>query len=67
MVDVKRVVVVLLVVTLILSVISIVFNVVIFKVKSSDNGSGIKPNPSNSGQIGLFVEGNDYNVERDNG
>ena len=57
MADVKRVIVILLIITLVLSAISVVFNLMIYNIKSDDSLS-IKRPSSNAGNIGLSVEGN---------
>lgn len=54
MADLKRVIVVLLVVTLVLSAVSVVFNLMIYNMKSSDNREVIPS--SNSGNLGFVVE-----------
>lgn len=56
----QKVVMVLLVITLLLSAISVVFNLMIYKMNAKDY-KNVKPSStsaSNSGNIGLFVEGN---------
>lgn len=58
MVKLQKFVVVLLVLTIVLSTVSVIFNLIIFKM-SLDNNNAIKSYfSSNSGAIGLVVEGN---------
>lgn len=57
MVGLQRVVVVLLVLTLVLSLVSVVFNVMIYKMKSSNLSPVKKVSSSNSGDLGFVVEG----------
>mgnify|MGYP001601445598 FL=1 len=64
MVDLKRVVLVLIVITLILSAVSVVFNLMIYNMKSSDDG--VKPS-SKSGNLGLIVESNVQEAQNGNG
>ncbi|MEK6894132.1 MAG: hypothetical protein AABX10_01585 [Nanoarchaeota archaeon] len=66
MADFKRVVVVLLVITLVLSAVSVVFNLMIYNMKSSNNNELVVPS-SNSGNLGLVVEGNVQEVQNGNG
>lgn len=66
MVGFKRLVGVLLIVTIILSVVFITLNVTIFNLFSLDS-SGVEKFPSNSGNIGLIVEGSNKNIGGDNG
>lgn len=60
MANLRRVVVVLLVITLVLSAVSVVFNLMIYNMKSVDQKETRK-NPSNVGNVGFVVEEN--NVE----
>jgi len=57
MANLQKFVVVLLVFTIALSVLSIVLNVIIFKM-SSENSNILKQYSTNAGNIGLIVEGN---------
>ena len=57
MANLQKFVVVLLVFTIALSVLSIVLNVIIFKM-SSENSNILKQYSTNTGNIGLIVEGN---------
>ena len=62
MVKLQKFVVVLLMLTIVLSVVSIIFNIIIFKM-SSDNAKVLERSfSSNSGNIGFFVEGNGASV-----
>lgn len=66
MADLKKVVVVLLVITLVLSAVSVVFNLMIYNMKSSDNDEMVRPS-SNSGNVGFVVESNNQGVQSGNG
>lgn len=67
MVNLQKFVIVLLVLTIVLSTVSVVFNLIIFKM-SSDNAKLLKGSYSNNnGNIGLFVEGNSNDSGRTNG
>lgn len=66
MADLKRVVVVLLVITLVLSAISVVFNLMIYDMKSQDTSVRKSPS-SNAGDIGFVVEANNQEVQLSNG
>lgn len=57
MTNLKKVVVVLLVITLVLSAVSVVFNLMIYNMKSPDYDSSIRGS-SNAGNLGFVVEGN---------
>jgi len=57
----QKFVVVLLVLTIVLSTVSVIFNLIIFKM-SSDNAKVLKQVSSNRGNIGLFVEGNNVSL-----
>lgn len=57
MAELKRVIVVLLVITLVLSAVSVVFNLMIYNMKSVDQKETSR-NPSNAGNVGFVVEGN---------
>ncbi|MEK6915500.1 MAG: hypothetical protein AABW89_03085 [Nanoarchaeota archaeon] len=66
MTKIQKLVIGLLILTIVLSVVSIVFNFIIYKM-SSDNSKSIKQfYSSNSGNIGLIVEGSN-NIERGSG
>ena len=65
MVDLKKVVLVLIVITLILSAVSVVFNLMIYNMKSS-NDDGVRPS-SNSGNLGFVVESNVQEAQNGNG
>ena len=67
MVNLQRVVVVLLVITLLLSVISVVFNMIIYKMKSSDSENLKKTALSNAGNLGFVVEGSNSRIGGDYG
>ncbi len=56
MADVKKVVVILLVITLVLSAVSVVFNLMIYNMKSDQ--PKIKTSSSNVGNVGFVVESN---------
>lgn len=57
MADMKRVVVLLLIITLVLSAISVVFNLMVYNMKTDNKNQGEKvSSPSNSGNLGLIVE-----------
>jgi flagellar basal body-associated protein FliL len=67
MADVKKVVIVLLVITLILSAVSVVFNLMIYSMKSSESKERVSPSP-NSGNLGFIVESNNgQEVQSSNG
>ncbi len=66
MTNLKRVVVVLLVITLVLSAVSVVFNLMIYNMKSPDYDNSIRSS-SNAGNLGLVVEGNSQEVVVGNG
>jgi len=55
MTKLQKFVVVLLILTIVLSAVSVIFNLVIYKM-SSDNAKVLKQVSSNSGNIGFFVE-----------
>ncbi len=57
MTNLKKVVVVLLVITLVLSAVSVVFNLMIYNMKSPDYDNSIRSS-SNAGNLGFVVEGN---------
>jgi hypothetical protein len=62
MADVKKVVVILLVITLVLSAVSVVFNLMIYNMKSENIGSKNSAS-SNVGNVGFVVEGNSFEGE----
>ena len=64
MVKLQRVVMVLLIITLVLSAVSVVFNLMIYNMKSSDDE--LRPS-SNSGNLGFVVESNVQEVQNGNG
>ena len=67
MVNLQKFVIILLVLTIVLSTVSVVFNLIIFKM-SSDNTKFLKGSYSNNnGNIGFFVEGNPNNSGGTNG
>ncbi|MGV8130867.1 MAG: hypothetical protein ACP5N7_02075 [Candidatus Pacearchaeota archaeon] len=66
MANLKKVVVVLLVITLVLSAVSVVFNLMIYNMKSPDYGNPIRSS-SNAGNLGFIVEGNSQEVIVGNG
>ena len=61
MANLKSVIVVLLVITLVLSAVSVVFNLMIYRMKSSDLAK-VPSSPSNAGNIGLVIESNSDEV-----
>lgn len=67
MAGLKRVVIVLLVITLIFSAVSVVFNLVIYNLNSEKVSSRISAS-SNLGNVGFIVEENNFNgVQSENG
>ncbi|MEK6908803.1 MAG: hypothetical protein AABX23_01990 [Nanoarchaeota archaeon] len=66
MASLKRVVVVLLMITLVLSVTSVVFNLMIYNI-NSDNYLNKISYSSNAGNVGLVVEGNGFENGADYG
>ncbi|MBM3231918.1 hypothetical protein FJZ21_00870 [Candidatus Pacearchaeota archaeon] len=66
MADLKKVLVVILVVTLVLSALSVVFNLTIYNMKSSNNKEMVRPS-SNYGNVGFFVETSNKGVQSGNG
>lgn len=66
MANLKKVMVVLLVITLVLSAISVVFNLMIYNMKSTDLYGARSPS-SNSGNLGFVVEENSQEVNSDYG
>lgn len=65
MANLQKVVVVLLIVTLLLSAVSVVFNLMIHNIKAKEFSNSNRM-PSNSGNIGFVVESSD-NIEGDYG
>lgn len=67
MANVKRVIVVLLVITLVLSAFSVVFNLMIYNMKSSDKDVLVQSASNNAGNLGFVVEGSSQQVVSGNG
>ncbi len=65
MAKLQRVVMILLIITLVLSAVSVVFNLMIYNMKFS-NDDGVRPS-SNSGNLGFVVESNVQEAQNGNG
>ena len=66
MAKLQNFIVVLLVLTIVLSAVSVVFNLIIYKM-AQDNNREIKQLSSNSLNLGLIVEGNNNSIGGENG
>ncbi|HLC73085.1 MAG TPA: hypothetical protein VJH20_00440 [Candidatus Nanoarchaeia archaeon] len=66
MAKLQNFIVVLLVLTIVLSAVSVVFNLIIYKM-AQDNSREIKQLSSNSLNLGLIVEGNNNSIGGENG
>ena len=66
MVKLQKFIVVLLVLTIVLSAVSVVFNLIIYKM-AQDNSREIKQLSSNSLNLGLIVERNNNSIGGENG
>lgn len=67
MAKLQKLIVTLLVLSVIFSILSVVFSVVIFRTDSFSSGSDERRLSSNSGNIGLVIEGNNQNLGGENG